>query len=96
MKVNEIINEVGTETMDIAEAATDAVVDTTTPADRSFKKLGIAALITGGIGAVCAILKKTGVFDNMMIKTLEKRGYSVTKLIPVEFGETTEDYAEEN
>lgn len=95
--MNEIINEVGTETMEIAEEAVETVVDTTTPADGSFKKFGIAALIAMGLGATCAVLKKKGVFEKLMIKKLEKKGYSVTKLIPVEFGEAVEeDYAEEN
>lgn len=94
--MNEIINEVGTETMEIAEVATDAVVDTTAPADGSFKKLGIAALVAMGIGATYAMLKKKGVFEKMMIKKLEKKGYSVTKPIPVEFGEAIEeDYEDE-
>lgn len=95
--MNEIINEVGTETMEIAEEAVETVVDTTTPAGRSFKKFGIAALAAMGIGATYAILKKKGVFERFMIKKLEKKGYSVTKPISVEFGEVVDcDYEEEN
>lgn len=96
--MNEIINEVGTETMEIAEETVETVVDTTTPvADGSFKKLGIAALVVMGIGAGCTILKKKGIFEKLMIKRLEKKGYSVTKCIPVEFGEAVEeDCTEEN
>lgn len=94
--MNEIINEIGTETMEITEEAVETVVDATTPAGGSFKKFGIAALVATGIGAVIVVCKKKHVFENLMIKKLEKKGYAVTKLLPVEFGEEVEDYEEEN